>query len=55
MGRIVVTEYVSLDRVMEEPHWTFDYRSEVGKRFKHDELLEAAALLLGRKTYGGSR
>jgi len=53
MGRIVVTEFVSLDGVMEEPRWTFDYRSEVGKRFKHDELFEAAALLLGRKTYEG--
>jgi len=53
MGRIVVTEFVSLDGVMEEPHWTFDYQSEVCMRFKHDELFEAAALLLARKTYEG--
>ncbi len=53
MGSIVVTEFVSLDGVMEEPNWTFDYRSEAGKRFKREELFDAAALLLGRKTYEG--
>jgi dihydrofolate reductase len=62
MGRIVVTEFVSLDGVMEAPGgedfkykaWTFDFdRGEEGNRFKLDEALEAEALLLGRVTYEG--
>jgi dihydrofolate reductase len=63
MGRIVVTEFVSLDGVMEDPGgsedfkyggWTFEIeRGEEGDRFKLDEALDADALLLGRKTYEG--
>jgi dihydrofolate reductase len=54
MGRIVVTEFVSLDGVMEEPRWTFDFeRGEAGDRFKYEELFDASALLLGRTTYDG--
>src|SRR5213592_723934 len=62
MGRIVVTEFVSLDGVMEAPGgkdfkysgWSFDFnRGEEGDRFKLDEALEAEALLLGRVTYEG--
>ena len=63
MGRIVVTEFVSLDGVMEDPGgsekskhgaWTFAFdRGEEGDRFKLDELLEADAQLLGRVTYEG--
>src|ERR671929_432653 len=63
MGRIVVTEFVSLDGVMEDPGgaedfryggWTFEFdRGEEGNRFKLDETLEADALLLGRVTYEG--
>ncbi len=63
MGRIVVTEFVSLDGVMEDPGgsedfkyggWTFEIsRGEEGDKFKLDEALEAAALLLGRVTYEG--
>jgi dihydrofolate reductase len=63
MGRIVVTEYVSLDGVMEAPGggeefehagWTFDIeRGEEGVRFKLDETLNSEALLLGRLTYEG--
>lgn len=54
MGRIVVTEFMSLDGVMEEPRWTFDFeRGEAGDRFKYEELFEADALLLGRRTYEG--
>ena len=54
MGRIVVTEFVSIDGVMEEPRWTFDFeRGEIGDRFKYEELFEAGALLLGRTTYEG--
>jgi len=54
MGRIVVTEFLSLDGVMEEPRWTFDFdRGEAGDKFKVDELFDATALLLGRVTYQG--
>jgi dihydrofolate reductase len=63
MGRIIVTEYVSLDGVIEAPGggeayrhagWTFEIdRGDEGDRFKLDEALGAAALLLGRVTYEG--
>jgi dihydrofolate reductase len=63
MGRIVVTEFVSLDGVIEAPGggedykhqgWTFEIeRGEEGDRFKLDETLEAEAQLLGRVTYEG--
>ena len=53
MGRIVVTEFVSLDGVMEEPRaWTFQFdRGEDGDRFKSEELFGSESLLLGRVTY----
>jgi dihydrofolate reductase len=60
VGRIVVTEFVSLDGVMEAPGgedfkypgWSFEFdRGEDGNKFKLDEALEADALLLGRRTY----
>jgi dihydrofolate reductase len=63
MGRIVVTEFVSLDGVIEDPGgsedfehggWSFEFeRGEEGDKFKLDEALEADALLLGRVTYEG--
>jgi dihydrofolate reductase len=63
VGRIVVTEFVSLDGVMEAPGggedfryagWTFEIdRGEEGDKFKLDETVEAEALLLGRVTYEG--
>ncbi len=63
MGRIVVTEFVSLDGVMEAPGggedfkhagWTFKInRGEEGDNFKLDETLSSVALLLGRVTYEG--
>jgi len=54
MSKIVVTEFVSLDGVIEEPRWTFDFdRGPEGDAFKFDELFEADALLLGRVTYEG--
>ncbi len=63
MGRIVVTEFVSLDGVMEDPGgaenfehggWSFEFdRGEEGDKFKLDEALDAEALLLGRATYEG--
>jgi dihydrofolate reductase len=63
MGRIVVTEFVSLDGVIEAPGggetfkhqgWTFAIdRGPEGDRFKLQEALAAEALLLGRRTYEG--
>ena len=63
MGRIVVTEFVSLDGVMEDPGgsedfkyggWTFEIpRSDEGDKFKVDETMASDALLLGRVTYEG--
>ena len=63
MGRIVVTEFISLDGVIEDPGgsedfehggWSFEIsRGEEGDRFKLDELMESDALLLGRTTYEG--
>ena len=63
MGKIVVTEFVSLDGVMEAPGggedykhagWTFEIdRGDEGDKFKLDETLTSEALLLGRVTYEG--
>jgi dihydrofolate reductase len=54
MRRIVATEYVSLDGIMEEPgQWSFPFWSEEAARFKYDELFASDALLLGRLTYEG--
>ena len=63
MGRIVVTEFVSLDGVMEDPGgsehskhgaWTFKFnRGEEGNKFKVDEVQNAEVQLLGRVTYEG--
>jgi len=63
MGRIVVTEFVSLDGVIEAPGggedykhagWTFEInRGDEGDKFKVAELGEAEAQLLGRRTYEG--
>ena len=62
MGRIVVTEFVSLDGVMEDPGgaedfkyggWTFEIDRGEGDKFKLDETMESDALLLGRVTYEG--
>ncbi|TMK75712.1 MAG: dihydrofolate reductase [Actinobacteria bacterium] len=63
MGRIVVTEFVSIDGVVEDPGgaedykyggWSFEFqRGEEGDRFKLDEAMNSDALLLGRVTYEG--
>jgi dihydrofolate reductase len=54
MARIVLTEFISLDGVVEEPRWTFQFeRGPAGLTFKNDELFAAQALLLGRVTYQG--
>jgi dihydrofolate reductase len=54
MSKIVASEYVTLDGVMDEPgQWSFPYWSEDAATFKHDELFASDALLLGRVTYAG--
>ena len=63
MGTLVVTEFVSLDGVFEDPGgaegyehggWTFEYdRGAEGNQFKLDELMDAEVQLLGRVTYEG--
>ena len=54
MSRIVVTEFISLDGVIEEPRWTFQFeRGPAGLSFKYDELFASDSLLLGRVTYQG--
>ena len=63
MGRIVVTEFVTLDGVMEDPGggetferggWAFQFeRGPEGDKFKFDELMASDAMLLGRITYEG--
>jgi len=62
MGKVVVTEFLSLDGVMEDPGgaegfrhggWSFKFNDPEGMKFKLDETLEAQALVLGRVTYEG--
>jgi len=51
--RLIVSEFVSLDGVVENPAWTFQFGSEDRDKYKFDELAAADALLLGRVTYEG--
>jgi dihydrofolate reductase len=63
MGKIVVSQFVTLDGVMEDPGgaesferggWAFEFdRGPEGDKFKLDEVMAADALLLGRVTYEG--
>src|SRR5881396_2938909 len=63
MGKLAVTEFVSVDGVFEDPGgaedyehggWTFEYdRGDDGNKFKLDEVMEAEVQLLGRVTYEG--
>jgi dihydrofolate reductase len=54
MSRIIVSEFVSLDGVFEDPHeWHFPFFNEQARQYKMDELRAADALLLGRETYEG--
>jgi dihydrofolate reductase len=63
MGRIVITEYISVDGVVEAPSgmedfarvgWTDAFtRGPEGDKFKWDETMASDALLLGRVTYDG--
>jgi dihydrofolate reductase len=61
MARVVVTEFVTLDGVFEDPGgsegverggWAFQFeRGEDGDKFKLDETMNSDALLLGRRTF----
>ena len=62
MGRIVVTEFVSMDGVMEAPGgeegykhtgWTFEFPDEGQYEYKLEELRDSEVQLLGRATYEG--
>ena len=62
MRKVVVTEFISLDGVIEDPGgsentphggWSFKFSDPEGMRFKLDETMAADALLLGRTTYEG--
>ncbi len=53
MRKVVVSEFVSLDGVMEDPAWTFPYWNDEIAKFKLDELFAIDALLLGRVIYQG--
>jgi dihydrofolate reductase len=62
MGKLVVSEFVSLDGVMEDPGgaegfrhggWTFKFSDPEGMKYKLDEVRDHDALLLGRTTYEG--
>ena len=63
MGRVVVSQFVTLDGVVEDPGgsenfdrggWAFDFdRGDDGDKFKLDEVMASEALLLGRTTYEG--
>ena len=62
MGTLIVSEFITLDGVIEapggeptHPHtgWVFDFVGPEQMQYKLDEVLEAEALLLGRVTYEG--
>lgn len=62
MRKLIVSEFVSLDGVMQAPGgepefkhtgWVFKFQGPDQERYKLDETLDAGALLIGRKTYQG--
>ena len=63
MGKVVVSQFISLDGVVEDPGgaegferggWAFNFdRGSEGDQFKSEELMASGALLLGRVTYEG--
>src|ERR687886_835626 len=63
MGKVVVSQFISLDGVVEDPGgaeefdrggWAFKFdRGPEGDKFKFDEVMASEALLLGRTTYEG--
>ena len=53
MRKIIVTEFLSLDGVTENPAWTFPYWNDEIAAFENEERDASDALLLGRVTYEG--
>ena len=62
MGKLVVTEFISLDGIIEDPGgsegteqggWSFRHPADEGQAYKGEELERADAQLLGRVTYEG--
>jgi dihydrofolate reductase len=62
MGRLVVSEFISLDGIIEDPGgaegyarggWTFGFPTPEGQQLKWDELQAADVQLMGRVTYEG--
>src|SRR5213592_4830719 len=63
MSKLVVSQFITLDGVMEDPGgsegferggWAFQFeRGPEGNKFKLDEVMASDALLLGRRTYEG--
>jgi len=53
MRNLIVTEFLSLDGIMEDPSWTFPYWNDEIAAFKGEESEACDALLLGRVTYEG--
>jgi len=61
MGRVVVTEFVSVDGVIQAPGDPSEYErggwatggGQAGNQFKFEELMASDAQLLGRVTYEG--
>ena len=53
MRKVIASEFMALDGVIQEPMWTFKYTTEEILAIKKEELFSADALLLGRVTYEG--
>ncbi|SFL09997.1 Dihydrofolate reductase [Paenibacillus sp. 1_12] len=53
MRKVVVSEFVALDGVMENPDWTWQFQSSEQEQYKFNELKASDSLLLGRVTYEG--
>jgi len=53
MRKLVVTEFLSLDGIMENPAWTAPYWNDEIAQFKGEETSASEPLLLGRVTYQG--
>lgn len=52
MRKVIVSEFLTLDGVMEAPDkWSFQFWNEEAAKFKFEELFASGALLLGRVTY----
>ncbi|HEU4327513.1 MAG TPA: dihydrofolate reductase family protein [Roseiflexaceae bacterium] len=53
MRKVIVSTYITLDGVIENPMWTFPYWNDEIAQFQSADLFASDALLLGRETYEG--